>query len=44
MGYYFKEDLSELEFVFLPMNIEGEQEFVKSAAFDDSSRGRKEIE
>jgi len=26
------------------MNIEGELEFAKCAAFDDSSRGRKEIE
>jgi hypothetical protein len=33
--------LSEVEFVFLPMIIEGEQELC--AAFDDI-RGRKEIE
>ena len=44
MAFYLKEDLSEVEFVFLPMIIEGEQEFVKCAAFDDIIRGRKEIE
>jgi hypothetical protein len=43
MAFYLKEDLSEVEFVFLPMIIEGEQEFVKCAAFDDIIRGRKEI-
>ena len=44
MAFYLKEDLSEVEFVFLPMVIEGEQEFVKCAAFDDIIRGRKEID
>ena len=44
MAFYLKEDLSEVEFVFLPMMIEGEQEFVKCAAFDDIIKGRKEIE
>lgn len=44
MAYYLKEDLSAVEFVFLPMTIDGEQEFVKCVAFDDIVRGRKEIE
>ena len=44
MAFYLKEDLSEVEFVFLPMVIEGEEEFVKCAAFDDIIRGRKEID
>jgi hypothetical protein len=41
---YLKEDLSEVEFVYLPMFISGEQEYVKCAAFDDITRGRKEIQ
>ena len=43
MKYNLKEDLSEVEFVFLPMLIDGEQEFVKCASFEDIIRGRKEI-
>jgi hypothetical protein len=39
-----KEDLSEVEFVYLPMQIDGEQEFVKCSSFEDIMRGRKEIE
>jgi len=43
MTYYLKEDLSAVEFIYLPMIIEGNQEYVKCAAFDDIIRGRKEL-
>lgn len=43
MAFYLKEDLSEVESVYLPMLIDGEQEFVKCAAFEDIIRGRKEL-
>lgn len=42
MTFYLKEDLSEVEFLYLPMIIAGNQEYVKCAAFDDIIRGRKE--
>ncbi|MFT5251389.1 MAG: hypothetical protein ACI87N_000367 [Flavobacteriales bacterium] len=43
MSFYLKEDLSEVEFVYLPILIDGEQEFVKCSTFDDILRGRKEF-
>jgi hypothetical protein len=43
MSFYLKEDLSEVEFVYLPMLIDGEQEFVKCSSFEDIIRGRKEL-
>ncbi|MFV8328254.1 hypothetical protein [Flavobacterium sp. ZS1P14] len=43
MTFYLKEDLSEVEFVYLPMIIDGEKGFVKCAAFEDILRGRKEL-
>ena len=43
MAFYLKEDLSEVEFVYLPMIIDGVQEYVKCGAFDDIIRGRKEL-
>jgi hypothetical protein len=43
MAFYLKEDLSQVEFVYLPMLIDGEQEFVKCASFEDIIRGRKEL-
>ncbi|PRZ23340.1 hypothetical protein [Flavobacterium granuli] len=43
MAFYLKEDLSEVEFVHLPMRIDGEEEFVKCATFEDILRGRKEL-
>lgn len=43
MTFYLKEDLSEVEFIYLPMMLHGEQEFVKCASFEDILRGRKEI-
>ena len=44
MAFYLKEDLSEVEFVYLPMIIDGNQEYVKCAAFNDIIRGRKELD
>lgn len=41
---YLKEDLSEVEYIHLPMLIEEEQEFVKCATFEDIQRGRKEFQ
>lgn len=43
MAFYLKEDLSEVEFVHLPMCINGEEELVKCATFEDILRGRKEL-
>jgi hypothetical protein len=42
MTDYLKEDLSEVEAIFLPMIIDGVEEFVKCATFEDIIRGRKE--
>ena len=41
--FFLREDLSQVEFVYLPMEIDGEQEFVKCATFEDILRGRKEL-
>lgn len=43
MAFYLKEDLSEVEFIFLPFMIDGEQEFVKCSSFEDIIRARKEF-
>ncbi|RVT75255.1 hypothetical protein EOD40_10810 [Flavobacterium sufflavum] len=43
MAFYLKEDLSEVEFVYLPMLIDGEREIVKCCSFEDILRGRKEL-
>ena len=43
MAYFLKEDLSEVEFIYLPMIIEGQEEYVKCATFEDIIRGRKEL-
>lgn len=43
MAFYLKEDLSEVEWIYLPMMIEGEQEIVKCCTFEDIVRGRKEL-
>ena len=43
MAFYFKEDLSEVEYIYLPMMMEGEQEIVKCCTFEDILRGRKEL-
>lgn len=44
MTYHLKEDLSDVEFVYLPMWIDGEKEIVKCCSFEDILRGRKELE
>lgn len=41
---YLKEDLSDVEYIHLPMLIDEEQEFVKCATFEDIQRGRKEFQ
>jgi hypothetical protein len=41
--FYLKEDLSEVEWIYLPMMIEGQQEIVKCCTFEDILRGRKEL-
>ncbi|MGL2994589.1 hypothetical protein [Flavobacterium sp. TSSA_36] len=43
MAFHLKEDLSEVEFVYLPIKIEGEEEIVKCSSFEDILRGRKEL-
>jgi hypothetical protein len=43
MAFYLKEDLSDVEFVYLPMLIDGEREIVKCSSFEDILRGRKEL-
>lgn len=43
MAFFLKEDLSEVEFVRLPMLIDGEVEIVKCSSFEDIIRGRKEL-
>lgn len=43
MAFYLKEDLSEVEYIYLPMMMEGEQEIVKCCTFEDILRGRKEL-
>ncbi len=43
MKFFLREDLSAVEFIYLPMEIDGEQEFVKCATFEDIIRGRKEL-
>ena len=43
MAYFLKEDLSEVEFIYLPMMIEGQEEYVKCATYEDIIRGRKEL-
>ncbi|OYX83653.1 MAG: hypothetical protein B7Y83_10770 [Flavobacteriales bacterium 32-34-25] len=43
MAFYLKEDLSEVEFIHLPMLIDGEKEIVKCSSFEDILRGRKEL-
>jgi hypothetical protein len=39
-GILSKEDLSEVDYIFLPFTIDGEQEFVKCSSFEDIYRGR----
>jgi hypothetical protein len=41
---YLKEDLSIVEFVYLPMLIFGKEEIVKCCTLEDILRGRKEFD
>lgn len=43
MAFYLKEDLSEVESIYLPLIIEGKEEMVKCCTFEDILRGRREI-
>lgn len=43
IAFYLKEDLSQVEFIYLPMMIDGEQELTKCSSFEDIIRGRKEF-
>ena len=43
MTFYLKEDLSDVEYIHLPMIIDEQEEFVKCATLEDILRGRKEI-
>jgi len=43
MADYLKEDLSEVDYIHLPMIIDDEQEFVKCSTFDEIIRGRKPL-
>lgn len=41
--FYLKEDLSEVDTIYLPMMIFDQKEFVKCCTFEDLLRGRKQI-
>jgi hypothetical protein len=41
--FYLKEDLSEVDTIYLPMIIDNQEEFVKCCTFEDLLRGRKQI-
>lgn len=43
MTFHLKEDLSQVEFIYLSMQIDGEEQFAKCASFEDIERGRKEF-
>ena len=43
LAYFLREDLSAVEAIYLPMEIDGEQEFVKCGTFEDILRGRREV-
>ena len=44
IAYHLKEDLSDVDYIHLPMIIDEQQEFVKCATFEDILRGRKEFQ
>ncbi len=44
IAFYLKEDLSQVDTIYLPIIFEDQQEFVKCATFEDILRGRKEFE
>lgn len=41
--FYLKEDLSEVDTIYLPMMIFDQKEFVKCCTYEDLLRGRKQI-
>lgn len=41
---YLKEDVSEVDYIHLPIIMEEQQEYVKCATFEDILRGRKEFQ
>ncbi|MFC5683459.1 hypothetical protein ACYE2N_05955 [Flavobacterium sp. MAHUQ-51] len=43
IAFYLKEDLSEVEFIYLPILIDGVEEYVKCCTFEDIMRARKEL-
>ena len=43
IAFYLKEDVSQVDTIYLPMLFDEEQEFVKCATFEDIIRGRKEF-
>lgn len=44
MTEYLQEDLSEVEYLELPLLISGQRKTVKTATFDDIEKGRKKEE
>lgn len=44
IAFYLKEDVSDVDYIYLPMVIDEQQEFIKCATFEDILRGRKEFE
>lgn len=44
IAFYLKEDVSAIDYIYLPMIIDEQQEFIKCATFEDILRGRKEFE
>ncbi|MEZ7500160.1 hypothetical protein QO200_15605 [Flavobacterium sp. Arc3] len=43
IAFYLNEDLTEVETIYLPITIEGEEELVKCCSFEDIIRARKEL-
>lgn len=41
IAFYLKEDVSDVDYIYLPMIIDEQQEFIKCATFEDILRGRK---
>jgi hypothetical protein len=43
IAFYLKEDLSEVEFIYLPITIERDREFVKCSSFEEYIKRKKRI-
>jgi hypothetical protein len=41
--FYLKDDLSEVDTIYLPMIIDNQEEFGRCCTFEDLLRGRKQI-